>query len=92
MLRSLFVISVNDGLASGSEAQHSSINFLHPVSQCSGTGGLSVLLTIPPSFRNSTMCKIFYLFNFLSSVFSLPCIYLSCVVIIDSLRVIEFLG
>jgi len=49
--RSLFVISVNDGLASGSNAQHSSISFLHPASQFSGIRGLRVLLTIPPSFK-----------------------------------------
>lgn len=55
MTRSLFVISVNDGLASGSGDQHSSISFPHSGSQRCGTGGLSVLFTIPPS---STICKI----------------------------------
>lgn len=53
--RSLFVISVNDGLASESGDQHSSISFPHSGSQRCGTGGLSVLFTIPPS---STIHKI----------------------------------
>lgn len=47
--RNLFVISVNEGLASGSCDQHSSINFLHSGSHRSGIGGLSVFVTIPPS-------------------------------------------
>lgn len=51
MTRSLFVISVNDGLAEGSKDQHSSINFFHSESQRSGIGGLRVLLTIPPSHK-----------------------------------------
>lgn len=49
MVRSRFVISVNDGLRAGSNDQHSSINLFHSVSQRSGIGGLSVLPTIPPS-------------------------------------------
>lgn len=49
MLRSLFVISVNDGLAAGSGDQQSSISFFHSASQRFGIGGLRVLLTIPPA-------------------------------------------
>ena len=48
MDRSLFVISVNDGLDSGSGDQHSSISFLHSGSQRSGIGGRRVFFTIPP--------------------------------------------
>ena len=51
MLRSLFVISVNDGLAAGSGDQQSSISFFHSVSQRFGIGGLRVLLTIPPAHQ-----------------------------------------
>lgn len=46
---SLFVISENGGLASGSCDQHCSIRFLHSGSHLSGTGGLNELLTIPPA-------------------------------------------
>lgn len=52
--RSLFVISVNDGLAAGSGDQHTSINFFHSESQRFGIGGLSVLFTIPPSYKFHT--------------------------------------
>lgn len=46
----LFVISVNEGRAGGSDDQHCSISFFHSGSQWSGRGGLSVFLTIPPAF------------------------------------------
>lgn len=50
--RSLFVISVNEGRASGSRDQHCSISFLHSGSQCLGMGGLRVFFTIPPIFHH----------------------------------------
>ena len=46
--RRRLAISVKDGLAAGSGAQHCSISLLHSGSQELGTGGLSVLLTMPP--------------------------------------------
>lgn len=61
MARSLFVISVNDGLASGSGDQHSSMSFPQSGSQRCGTGGLSVLFTIPPSstiYKTSSIFKL----------------------------------
>ena len=61
MIRSLFVICVNDGLAAGSGDQHSSINFLHSGSQRSGMLGLRVLFTIPPKKRvKKTNLKLNY--------------------------------
>lgn len=47
MDRRLWVISVNDGLDSGSGDQHSSISFLQSLSQRSGIGGRRVFFTIP---------------------------------------------
>ena len=49
MSRKRLVISVNDGRAKGSGAQHCSISNLHSESQKLGTGGLRVLLTMPPA-------------------------------------------
>jgi hypothetical protein len=49
MTRKRLVISVNDGRAKGSGAQHCSISNLHSESQKLGTGGLRVLLTMPPA-------------------------------------------
>ena len=48
MARRLLPISVKLGLSDGSADQHCSINALHWESQDSGTGGRSVLFTIPP--------------------------------------------
>lgn len=48
--RRRLAISVKDGRAVGSGAQHCSIRLLHSVSQELGTGGLSVLLTMPPEY------------------------------------------
>lgn len=45
----LFLISVNDGRASGSADQHCSISFLHSGSHCSGIGGRRVFFKIPPT-------------------------------------------
>lgn len=45
---SSLAISVKLGLSNGSEDQHLSISDLQSGSQDSGTGGLNVLLTIPP--------------------------------------------
>lgn len=58
IMRSLFVISVNDGLPSGWGHQHSSINFLHSGSQRFGIRGLSVLFTIPPSYKVHNTTKM----------------------------------
>jgi hypothetical protein len=49
MARRLLPISVKLGLSDGSADQHCSINALHWGSQDSGTGGRSVLFTIPPA-------------------------------------------
>lgn len=45
----LFLISVNDGRASGSADQHCSISFLHSGSHRSGIGGRRVFFKIPPT-------------------------------------------
>ena len=52
--RNLFVISVNDGLVSGSGDQHCSINFLQLGSQHSGIAGRRVFFTIPPAYNSQT--------------------------------------
>ena len=49
MERNWFAILVKLGLSDGSEDQHLSISDFHSGSQDSGTGGLKVLLTIPPA-------------------------------------------
>lgn len=54
--RNSFAISVKLGLSGSSDDQHLSINDLHSGSQPSGTGGRSVLLTIPPEM-NSFPCS-----------------------------------
>lgn len=51
---SSLAISVKLGLSDGSEDQHLSISDLQSGSQVSGSGGLSVLLTIPPEIN---LCK-----------------------------------
>jgi hypothetical protein len=48
MARRFVPTSVKLGLAEGSADQHCSISDLHWGSQDSGTGGRSVLFTIPP--------------------------------------------
>lgn len=48
MDRSLLVISVNGGRASGSMSQHCSISFFHSGVHVFGIGGRSVFFTIPP--------------------------------------------
>lgn len=47
--RNWFAISVKLGLSDGSDDQHLSMSDFHSGSQNSGTGGLKVLLTIPPA-------------------------------------------
>jgi len=54
MARKRLAISVNDGRAMGSGAQHCSISNLHSGSQKLGTGGLKVLLTMPPAGERDT--------------------------------------
>lgn len=51
MARSLPAISVNAGRCAGSGAQHCSMSLLHSGSHDAGTGGLSVLFTMPPAKR-----------------------------------------
>jgi hypothetical protein len=46
-------ISVKAGRCAGSGAQHCSISRLHSGSHDAGTGGLSVLFTIPPATKVS---------------------------------------
>ena len=48
--RNLLAISVKVGLSNGSAAQHLSIRDLQSGSQFSGTGGLNVLLIMPPVY------------------------------------------
>ena len=50
-MRKRRAISLNDGRATGSGAQHCSIRNFHSGSQELGTGGLSVLLTMPPAAK-----------------------------------------
>lgn len=47
--RNVPATSVKDGRWAGSGAQHCSISLFQPRSQFGGTGGLSVLFTIPPA-------------------------------------------
>lgn len=61
IVRSLLVISVNDGRISGSGDQQCSISFLHSGSQRSGTGGRSVFFTIPPSLASDANQTIKFL-------------------------------
>ena len=49
MARSLPAISVKAGRCAGSGAQHCSMSLLHSGSHDAGTGGLSVLFTMPPA-------------------------------------------
>lgn len=54
MALNLLAISVKLGLSDDSDAQHRSIKDFHSGSHVSGTGGRSVLLTIPPANRKVT--------------------------------------
>jgi len=49
MERSRPAISVKAGRCAGSGAQHCSMSLLHSGSHEAGTGGLSVLFTMPPA-------------------------------------------
>lgn len=53
-MRNWLAISVKLGLSDGSADQHLSIKDLHSGSHDSGTGGLSVLLTIPPEILDGS--------------------------------------
>lgn len=50
MARKRLAISVKDGRAVGSGAQHCSISILHSGSQKFGMCGLKVLFTMPPAY------------------------------------------
>lgn len=53
-MRKWLAMSVKLGLSTGSADQHLSIKDLQPGSHDSGTGGLSVLLTIPPELLDGS--------------------------------------